>query len=257
MITPRFFHYFPVLVLAGPARFSWWTLYPYSSYWRRGGHEPEIALAISSIGGLEGKTAWDLGAHYGIHTLGFSRQVGPRGQVVAFEPDPASYRRLQLHLRMNRLKNVLTFQAAASERTAEQTLVVDRGVGATTSHLPYPGEQLSHASHTLQIRCVRIDDLVGAGQIRPPNIIKLDVEGHGGEALAGARNAIQASKPVIVASTHSPQEAAAIRAVLEPLGYLCERLTHPVSHSDDWAGFQSGANYLLRFRGDSTKSELS
>lgn len=79
------------------------------------------------------------GAHYGIHTLGFARRVGPRGQVAAFEPAPVSFHRLQFHLRMNRLKNVVAFPAAASERTAEQTLLLDRGVGATTSHLPYPG----------------------------------------------------------------------------------------------------------------------
>lgn len=241
----RLFHHFPVLVLAGPARFSWWTLYPYSSYWRRGGHEPEIELALRLAGVQAGDTAWDMGAHYGIHTLGFARRVGPHGQVVAFEPDPASFRRLRLHLRMNRLRNVVAFEAAASDRPLEQTLVVNQGSGATTSHLPYPGEQLDANSHTLKIKCVRPDDLVATGHIRPPQLIKLDVEGHGGEALAGARLAIETSRPVIVASTHSPQEVAAIRTVLEPLGYACQPAGHTAQEAPGWAGFQSGRNYLL------------
>ncbi len=247
MKVPRILHFLPVLVLAGPARFSWWTLYPHSSYWRRGGHEPEIAAAIASLGDVNGRTAWDMGAHFGIHSVGFARQVGPRGQVVAFEPDPVSFKRLQLHLRLNRLKNVIPLLAAASDCTEEQTLVVNQGSGATTSHLPYPGEQLDSASCTLRIHCLRADDLVASGKIRVPDVIKLDVEGHGGEALAGARVAIQARKPVIVASMHSPQEVAAIRTVLEPLGYVCQPASSTASEGAGWSAVQCGGNYILRY----------
>lgn len=111
MKIPRFIQYFPVMILRGPARFSWWTLYPHSSYWRRGGHEPEIAGAIAMLGELTGKVAWDLGAHFGIHTVGFARQVGCSGQVVAFEPDPVSFGRLAHHVRMNRLPQVVSLNA--------------------------------------------------------------------------------------------------------------------------------------------------
>ena len=250
MKLPRLIQHLPVLILAGPARFSWWTLYPYSSYWRRGGHEPEIAAAIRSLGDLTNKTVWDMGAHFGIHTLGFSKLVGPFGQVAAFEPDPASFERMRLHLRMNRTANTVLIPAGASDRTTSQTLVLNQGVGATTSHVPYPGEQLDSSSRTLLIECVSADELVVAGRIRFPDIIKLDVEGHGGEALAGARSAIQTSKPLIIASTHSPQEAAAIRAVLQPIGYECGRVgARPVTEALAWDDFQSGANYLLQARG--------
>ena len=88
MNMPRFIPSLPVVLLRQPARFSWWTLFPHSSYWRCGGHEPEIAGAMAMLGELTGKVAWDFGAHFGIHTVGFARQFGGSGQAVAFEPDP-------------------------------------------------------------------------------------------------------------------------------------------------------------------------
>lgn len=103
---------------------------------------------------------------------------------------------------MNRLKNVVA-SLAASERSAEQAFVTDRGVGATTAHLPHPGKQPSRTSRTTQIRSARIDNLVDTDQVRPSHIFKLDVEGQEGQVLVGARKAILASKSVIVANTHS------------------------------------------------------
>jgi tRNA G37 N-methylase Trm5 len=136
----------PVPVLRGPARGALWTLYPYSSYWRKGGAEPVTERAILSLGQLAGRTCWDLGAHFGFYSLVFAKLLGPAGQVVAFEPDPVSFRRLQLHARLNRLRNLVAFEAAAGSTSHVAKLVVNHGQGATTSHLPYPGEQVESTS---------------------------------------------------------------------------------------------------------------
>jgi hypothetical protein len=79
-----------------------WTLYPWTAYWR-GGYEPDVARAIDHLGDLTGKACWDLGAHYGYYSIGLARRTGPTGQVVAMEPFPSNYARLQRHHRMNGL----------------------------------------------------------------------------------------------------------------------------------------------------------
>ncbi len=42
-----------------------------------------------------GDTVWDIGANVGLYTHEFLDRVGPTGQVVAFEPVPACFAKLQ------------------------------------------------------------------------------------------------------------------------------------------------------------------
>jgi FkbM family methyltransferase len=246
MKLPRILQLCPVPILRGPARGKWWTLYPLSNYWRRGGQEPEMDLAIQLAGDLRGKVAWDCGAHFGIYTIAFSCLVGREGQAVAFEPDPVSFARLARHMRMNRMKNVVAVEAAASDQVGTSFIVLDKGLGATTSHLLYWGEAVTENTNTHQIECVRGDDLVAAGRIRRPDFIKLDVEGHGGSALLGAASSIARSRPLIAASMHSPQEIRGIRSVLEPLGYGVERFADGKPVGCEWEDCVCGGNYVLR-----------
>jgi FkbM family methyltransferase len=202
--------------------------------------------ALRLAGDLRGRTVWDCGAHFGIYALRFSRQVGPAGQVAAFEPDPVSFARLEKHLRMNRCRNVVAIPAAASDMDGESELVVSGVAGTTTSHLPYPGEEVTGPTRSIQR--VRADTLVESGRIGDADVIKLDVEGHGGEMLRGAAASIGRSRPVIIAAMHGVHEAGAIRAVLEPLGYGVERVEAAAVVRIGWDEAQLGGPYLLRPR---------
>jgi FkbM family methyltransferase len=248
MKMPEFIGNLPVVILRGPARGSWWTLYPWTSYWRLGGHEPRVDAALQAVGDLRGKSVWDCGAHFGIYTVRFARQVGETGQVAAFEPDPVSFAKTQRHVRMNRFKNVVAFNAAASDSAEDAVIVVQQGLGGTTSHLPYPGEVLSPESRTVTVHRVRGDDLVSAGKVRRPDLIKLDVEGHGGEVLVGAGECLRISKPAIIAAMHSPQEVEAIRVVVEPLGYRLWDYRQPTAKEIGWNDCGLGGPYLLGAR---------
>jgi FkbM family methyltransferase len=243
---PTFLQTLPVPVLRGPVRGCWWTLYPYSSYWRTGGHEPCVDRALGVVGDLRGKTVWDCGAHFGIYSLRFSRQVQDTGQVAAFEPDPVSFARLEKHLRMNRCRNVVAIQGAASDLDTQSALVVSGQPGTTTSHLPYPGEKISGATRTIQR--VRADSLVASGRIKDADLIKLDVEGHGGEMLRGAAQSIARTRPVIVAAMHGVHEAAGIRRALEPFDYIVESVGLSEITRLSWDDCQLGGPYLLRPR---------
>src|SRR5438105_10018315 len=99
-LTP--IQYIPVRVKKGLARGAKWTLFPYSAYWR-GQTEVDVDVAIRGYGSIRGMTCWDLGAHFGIYTVGMAMAVGRDGQVVGFEPNPASFDRCRRHVRMNRL----------------------------------------------------------------------------------------------------------------------------------------------------------
>lgn len=220
----------PVRIRAGIARGAHWTFMPHSAYWRRGG-EGDVDIVANRLGSLTGKCFWDLGAHFGLYTVGLARLVGPTGQVASFEPDPVSHARCARHIAMNELENVRLFQAAVSDRAAHHELIVDTP-GATFNHLRYENEATKPGERTIAIRSVALDELVAGGQIRPPDLVKVDVEGHGAKAVAGALRTIKAHHPVLVMSFHSEAEAADTQALLEPLGYRCfENDGRPL----DWA----------------------
>jgi hypothetical protein len=60
---------------------------------------------------------------------------------------------------------------------------------------------------------------VTAGRLRPPQFIKVDVEGHAHKALAGAIQTLRIHRPILIIAFHSPQEVSGVMALLEPLGY--------------------------------------
>ena len=126
--------YCPVRVRRGVAAGARWTLYPWSAYWR-GTHEPALQQALIALGDIRGWSCWDLGAHYGIYSIGLALRTGQEGAVAAFEPNPVSYARLEHHRRMNGLSNLKTFEAAVSDQAGSADLLTYGDLRSTTTHL--------------------------------------------------------------------------------------------------------------------------
>ncbi|HNC25186.1 MAG TPA: FkbM family methyltransferase [Opitutaceae bacterium] len=210
--------YWPVRVRAGVAAGARWTLYPWTSYWR-GTHEPALQAAMIGLGDIAGWHCWDLGAHYGIYSVGLARRVGPGGSVAAFEPNPHSHARLRRHAEMNGLDHLHTFAAAVSDHATGADLLTYGDLRSTTTHLAYEQETLGPATEPVRVPTVVLDDWVKAGRLNRPNFIKVDVEGHAHRALAGAVKALAASRPILIIAFHSREEVDGVRAVLDPLGY--------------------------------------
>lgn len=209
----------PVRVRGGIAAGARWSLFPWTSYWR-GTHEPFVHARILALhADWTGRHVWDLGSHYGILAVGLGRRVGPTGSVAAFEPNPLSYERLCLHVRRNRLSLVKTFQTAVSDTAGTRRLFLYDGLETTSSHLAYEGETWDASIPTLDVTTVRLDDLVSAGQIQSLDIIKVDIEGHGHKALAGAAATLARSRPILLIGLHCEAEVAGVLALLTPLRY--------------------------------------
>ena len=60
----------------------------------------------------------DCGAHIGISTLYF-KKLYPQAKVIAFEPNPETFKLLELNVRQNNLRNVELVNAAVSDSTEE------------------------------------------------------------------------------------------------------------------------------------------
>ena len=208
----------PVRVRAGVAAGARWTLYPWSAYWR-GTQEPAMHETLARFGDIEGWSCWDLGAHFGIYSVGLARQVGPTGEVAAFEPNPVSFERLERHRHMNGLPWLKTFKAAVSDHAGTANLLTYGDLRSTTTHLAYENETGGDITQPVAVRTVVLDELVAAGQLRAPDFIKVDVEGHAHHALAGARRTVTTRRPLLIVAFHSEAEAQGVFDLLAPLGY--------------------------------------
>jgi len=228
-------------VRVGPAQGAKWTLAPFSFNWRHGG-EGDLAPGLARLSNKVGAACWDFGAHFGIHTVGMAMEVGPRGQVASFEPDPGAFSRLKYHVKINGLTQVRLFQAAASDKAGALKLITTHGLGSAMSHFQYEDETMSERTATLEVATVVPDQLVSSGQIRPPDLIKVDVQGHGAQALRGSIESIRTKRPIIIFSNHSQWELQGTRELLEPLGYrACSLNGDPIR----WDGLNAATGLLL------------
>lgn len=134
-----------------------------------------------------GSTVIDVGAHIGTHTLTMSRCVGNRGNVVAFEPQPKSFRELFVNMGMNGASNIRFFWGAAgeSEKEIEIPPINASNEGATG---------IGYGDTGKFVKLISIDSL----HLTNVSLIKIDVEGTEDMVLAGARQTILSYKPVLL-----------------------------------------------------------
>jgi len=156
----------------------------------------------------------DAGAHYGVYTLLASRLVGNQGIVLAFEPHPHNYKRLLTNLRLNKIKNVKTFNLALGDSNGQTKLYLFSNSGG---HSTTP--ELSSASSFegyVNVKVNTIDTIIRKLGIGKVSLIKIDAEGAESNILKGGRESIQKHRPKLtIASYHYSNEAIEIKKWLE------------------------------------------
>lgn len=205
-------------VLAGPLRgmqvriserTGWSVLY--------GGWEPAAQRVYRELVS-SGAVVYDLGANTGLHTLLFARLAGPAGQVVAFEPLPANAEDLEETLRLNRISNVEVRRVAAGNQDGFAELKL--GIRPTQGSLVGIG---CETGETLTVRVARLDTLIGQGT-RPPDFVKIDIEGAEADALAGLEQTAARYHPTIALDLHTPEQDRRCGAFFARLGYQVYRM---------------------------------
>jgi FkbM family methyltransferase len=200
-----------------------------------GTNEPSVQAALTDL--LQpGHVLYDVGANVGFLTLVGATLVGPAGAVCAFEPDLAN-----AHLvRENALRNGLS-----------QVLVVARAVGAATgaAQLQLADYAGGHAlvgsgeppdlRGLVPVEAVSLDDFVAQPGVRPPDVVKVDVEGGEAAVLDGMAAVLATTRPVLLIELDDADEAehdvklAEVRSRLDRAGYSMERLADAYP-GNDW-----------------------
>lgn len=171
-----------------------------------------------------GMTVFDIGANIGQTTLPFSQWTGPTGKVVAFEPVPANVSQLRDNIALNNASNVSIVEAALSDRSGVETFLLNpqqASMGKLENCEPTYNEA-SPRGQRFEVKTIRLDD--AAAEHGMPHFLKIDVEGGAKNVFEGGRKVLESAKPAIYLELHGPEEQAAVRDILSPLGYQLRTL---------------------------------
>ena len=165
-------------------------------------YERDVVAILEEIT-RTGWTALDVGANIGAHALRLTKLVGPSGRVHAFEPMDFAYAKLRRNAALNRLPNLEIHQLALSDENRPQQEVRFRSSWASSG-------RRTDESTTVEMR--RLDDWCADRGNPPVHLVKIDVDGHEYQVLAGATRTIERCRPAILieagawhfSSAHNP-----------------------------------------------------
>ena len=184
-------------------------------------HDPSLRL----IDGLvhRGDLVLDIGAAEGFYAARFSQLVGRRGRVLAFEPNPEQFARLEAV--SARRRNVTAHHMALSDHAGDAQLhvpVLDSEQRLGLGSLAVPAGRADIEHRVVSIRVDRLDAVL-SGELPPLAFVKCDVEGHEFAVLRGAEETLRRSHPAIFVEIEQRHQDAPIQRTfdyLHGLGYV-------------------------------------
>lgn len=202
-----------VRILRGPLRGKKWVKGAGPNAYWVGTYE--VARVRAFAGAVNhGAVVYDVGANVGIYSLVASSRVGVSGRVYAFEPLDRNLRYLRRHIMLNNLQNCTVVEKAVCNEEGTRRFSV-AAWEPSMSRLSPDGEIL--------VPSTTLDNCVyGEERLRPPDIIKIDVEGAEFEVLEGATRALTEFHPTVFLEIHGTQLHADCRDFLLAKGYSIE-----------------------------------
>lgn len=147
-----------------------------------------------------GAVFYDVGANLGFFSLLAAHQVGLyEGHVYAFEAAPDNAEAIRHNAQLNRIPNVTVIDKAVSSHTgvARLQVVDDQSWSKLEEYGAHP-----FTEEVIEVETVTLDDLVAAGAMPPPTVVKIDVEGAELAVLEGMRCVIEQHAPAIICELH-------------------------------------------------------
>jgi len=181
---------------------------------------PKFIQDISPIKGYElyrqlkkGDVVVDAGAFTGDYTVFAAKKVGPKGKVIAFEPDSKNREILRKNLEVEKIKNVI---------------IIPRGLWNKESFLKFNSSNGLHSNiqgltGNISIPVSKLDNEIKKLKIKRLDFIKMDIEGAEIEALMGSLKTLKEFHPSLaIASYHvvnGNETSIFLEGFLKKIGY--------------------------------------
>ena len=189
-------------------RFRWYVGHGNAEYWL-GTYEHKKQLAIIKFT-KKNMVCYDIGAFGGFYSLMFSRLTGEKGKVYSFEPNPHNLSWLLKNIKINNIKNIEVYPVALCDKKD----FIPLHLNDSMTKLDEKDKNTKLISPTYNI-----DGLVLKKYLKPPKIIKIDVEGAELEVLKGGIITIKNNSPLIFVALDSKAKAGKVYSLLRKLNY--------------------------------------
>ena len=133
----------------------------------------------------------DVGAHVGKYTVLVSKIVGPKGTVIAVEPNPENFKAIKRNIKLNNLSNVVAYNVAAADKTGPLKLFT----GDTSAC--YSVED-RYDKNIVTVQAQKLDEIVNELDHNRVDLVKIDVEGGEYEVLLGLEKTLQIFGPKVI-----------------------------------------------------------
>ena len=164
-------------------------------------YEPRICnFLIKNL--KEGEVFLDIGANVGFYTLVGSQLVGQSGQIIAFEPEKKNFSNLVENVKINNLKNVICINKAVSKINKKSKFFINPlndGGGSLLKINSYNDDKEKWSLEKIKehfpkinleqdTETISLDQLFMTGEIKNPDLIKIDVDGNELNVLIGMQS---------------------------------------------------------------------
>lgn len=183
----------------------------------------EALLRLSTCLIQPGDVVWDIGANVGLFSVAASSQAGPRGAVLAVEPDNwlVGLLRRTASLRDCRYQSPIEVLPCAASNTESLATFCIAERARASSYLEGTASQARTSQaggvrSTITVVTARLDWLLERREA--PSILKIDVEGAEGIVLEGATRLMREIRPTILVEVGS-ERSQSVSSLLQEFGY--------------------------------------
>jgi FkbM family methyltransferase len=170
------------------------------------GHERQVLRELQQIV-RPGDIVYDIGANVGLFSIILAGWIGDAGWLYAIEPNPVCVSFLSANFARAGARRFTILPLAVSDRQCECAFTVNYAttfVGAgSDSAMSVP-----KTGHQIRVDADTLDAIVAAWDFRPPNLIKIDIEGAEEIAIDGMMDTIARHRPTLLIELHGRSRAA-------------------------------------------------
>jgi FkbM family methyltransferase len=163
-----------------------------------GSYRPESLEAMSKSLKV-GDVAVDVGASIGDTAIALATIVGRSGRVIAYEPHPGEYQRLQENVRMNNFTNVEAVNAAVGAAGGTCSIQVAEGSNQSNS---FVSGLNARGECTIEVPIVALDEHLPETRV---HLIKIDSQGSDLAVLRGGERLLTQCRPAVILNSIDEQ----------------------------------------------------
>jgi FkbM family methyltransferase len=164
-----------------------------------GAHERRVFAELQKIV-RRGSVVYDVGANVGLFSMRFAQWVGADGWVYALEPNPVCVYFLRANLEQCGVRNATILPVAAARARGECEFTLNYG----SSLIGVVGDSAAawKPGHRIRVAQAPLDVLISELDLRPPDFVKIDVEGAEGSVVSGMMQTLRSARPGLLIELH-------------------------------------------------------